>query len=223
MRIRANNRTTRCAPERLLAAAAALALASGCDGAADTETTPVPADPAAAHSSAAQSCLLLVWDGQDAPEVDYDRANDQTAGGAISCATGASASQFRDAIEAIRTAARSGDREAMLREIGIPLLYIDAEGNRRDLGDGDTLDAVFDEVFDPATLEMLRNIELGDMTVEKDQGAFFELGSIWLAVPEPGARPRIVTVNRQALGEAAEAARRKALADPAVPSDSPDD
>ena len=101
----------------------------------------------------------------------------------------------------------------MLREVDIPLIYIDNDGNRRALADPQTVDAVFDEVFDGATMAMLQRIDLSQMTVVPEQkGGFFELGSLWLVVDEPGSRPRIVTVNRQAIMEAAEAARAKAQA-----------
>jgi len=42
------------------------------------------------------------------------------------------------------------------------------------------------------------------------RGAPVELGAVWLVVDRKGGRPRIATVNRQALDEAAAAARRAA-------------
>ncbi|RDC60239.1 hypothetical protein HME9302_01440 [Alteripontixanthobacter maritimus] len=156
-----------------------------------------------------EDCLVVVWDAQADRDEDFDRSNDTANGGAISCATGTSPSQFEAALAAIRAAAQSGDKARILREIGIPLLFIDAEGNRRELTDPQRIEEAFDEVFDEETLGVLRRLELSDMAVAKEQGAFFELGSIWLSVPEPGARPKLVTVNRQALGEAAQAAKRK--------------
>ena len=56
----------------------------------------------------------------------------------------------------------------------------------------------------------IERLDLSRMTVVPERGGFFELGSIWLVVDKMGARPRLVTVNRQALDEAAGAARRKA-------------
>ncbi|MCA0908985.1 hypothetical protein [Qipengyuania gaetbuli] len=169
----------------------------------------LPAPEVGESPDPGENCLLLVWSEQDAPDVDFDRSHDTVKGGAISCATGTSASQFEAAIAALRDAARSGDKERLLREVGIPLLYIDAKGDRRELT-GDEVDTLFDEVFDARMIALLQNLDLSHMTVEKDQGAFFELGSLWLVVDATGGRPRVVTVNRQALGEAAEAARRQA-------------
>ena len=119
-------------------------------------------------------------------------------------------SQFEAALAAIRTAAASGDRAGLLAELGIPLLYIDGDGNRRELQQDDLADTLFDEVFSPEVLALLRRVRLEDLTVVPDQGAFVELGSVWLVVDSLGGRPRIVTVNRQALGEAAAAAQRAA-------------
>ena len=119
-------------------------------------------------------CLLMVWSNQQSRDIEFDRANDLVDGGAISCATNTSASQFQAAIDALRAAARSGDKARMLEQLGLPLLYIDGDGEQVELG------------------------------------GFFELGSIWLVVDKAGGRPRLVTVNRQALDEAAGAARRKA-------------
>ncbi len=159
----------------------------------------------------AEDCLLVVWETQEERDITFDRANDQARGGAISCATGTSPSQFERVIASVRDAANSGDKARMLREVNIPLVYIDADGVRRALDKPAMIDAVFDEVFDGATIKMLQRIDLSQMTVVPEQkGGFFELGSLWLVVDRPGARPRIVTVNRQAIMEAAEAARAKA-------------
>lgn len=192
----------RAIPSELLAAAAAVLLLQGCDRPEAPQPEPV--------LGANEECLVLVWDRQQDRDEAYDRANDEVEGGAISCVTGSSASQFRAAIAALQDAARSGDRKRMLQELGLPLLYIDAQGNQRELTSPAMVEAAFDEVFDPAMLEALGRMDLKQMTVVPDQGAFFELGSLWLVVPEPGARPRLMTVNRQALSEAAAAVRRQA-------------
>ena len=67
-------------------------------------------------------------------------------------------------------------------------------------------------MFDDNVLALLRNLDLDALTVVPDEGAFVQLGSVWLVVDRKGGRPRIVTVNKQALGEAAAAARRQAEA-----------
>ncbi len=197
-------------PLALLPAALLLACSPAEVAEGEPQQTPERATPEIAEGpDPGENCLLLVWSEQDAPDVEFDRTHDTVKGGAISCATGTSASQFEAAIAALRDAARSGDKERLLREVGIPLLYIDAKGDRRELT-GDEIDTLFDEVFDARMIALLQNLDLSQMTVEKDQGAFFELGSLWLVVDATGGRPRVVTVNRQALGEAAEAARRQA-------------
>lgn len=155
-----------------------------------------------------ENCLLMVWSEQDDPNVEFDRAHDAVKGGAISCATGASPSQFEAAIASLRDAARGGDRARILEQVGIPLLYIDREGERQELSE-EQIDSLFDEIFDAEMLSVLQRLDLSKMTVEKDQGAFFELGSLWLVVDEQG-QPRVMTVNRQALNEAAETARDQA-------------
>jgi len=57
---------------------------------------------------------------------------------------------------------------------------------------------------------VLQKIDLSRMSVAKDQGGFFELGAIWLVVDRDGGRPRLMTVNRQALDEALDTARERA-------------
>ena len=167
----------------------------------------------------ADDCLLVVWNKQDDRDIAFDRAHDKANGGAISCATGSTASQFEKAIAGLREAARNGDKARILKEVGIPLMFIDRDGSRRALEDPETIDAVFDEVFDGATLAMLQRIDLSQMTVVPEQkGGFFALGSLWLVVDEPGARPRIATVNRQAIDEAAQAARAQAESGAAPPA-----
>ncbi len=181
------------------------------------ETTVIEEGPQfieAALATARDDCLLMVWSEQGADDrgraVEFDRSHDQVEGGAISCATGTTASQFDAAITAIREAARSGNKARMLKEIGIPLVYIGADGERRPLEDRKTVEAMFDEVFDPHMLAILGKLSLKNMTVVPEQGAFFELGSLWLVVDEAGGRPKIITVNHQAMGDAAKAAARKA-------------
>ena len=167
------------------------------------ETGPTPAS---------DNCLLVVWQDQKTRDEQFDLAHDSASGGAISCATGTSASQFANAFTAIRNAARAQDKAAILNEVGLPLLYIDANGKRRKLTASDDVDAAFSEVFDDNVLALLRNVDLDALTVVPDQGAFVRLGSVWLVVDRSGGRPRIVTVNKQALGEAADAVRAKAEA-----------
>lgn len=156
-----------------------------------------------------EDCLLMVWSNQQRRDIAFDRANDLVDGGAISCATNTSASQFQAAIDALRAAARSGDKARMLEQLGLPLLYIDGDGERVELDDVQ-VDALYDEVFDARLIGAIERLDLSAMTVVPERGGFFELGSIWLVVDKAGGRPRLVTVNRQALEEAAGAARRKA-------------
>ena len=171
-----------------------------------------------AVAAAASDCLVLAWQQQQAPDRAFDEAHDLAEGGAISCATGTTASQFEAALAAIRAAAQSGEKARLLQELGITLLYIDAEGNRRELQRPEMIDAVFDEVFTPEAVAVLGRVKLEDLTVVAGQGAFVELGGIWLVVDRTGGRPRIATVNQQALGEAAEAARRAAAEGDTVPA-----
>ena len=164
----------------------------------EAEATPDPGE----------DCLLMVWSGQEDPDIEFDRANDAVKGGAISCATGTSASQFEAAIAVLRDAASSGDKARILEQVGIPLLYVTPDGERRELSE-EQVETLFDEVFDANMLELLQRLDLSQMTVENGQGAFFELGSLWLVVDDSGT-PRVMTVNRQALDEAAVAASRQA-------------
>ena len=158
----------------------------------------------------AEDCLLVVWQEQKNPDASFDRAHDAADGGAISCATGTTASEFEAAIETLRDAAKSGDRAALLKQVGMPLLFIDGRGDRREITDPAAIDATFDTVFDDRMLALLQRLDLSQLTVVPDRGAFFELGSLWLVVDRKGGRPRLVTVNHQALGEAAAATRRAA-------------
>lgn len=169
-------------------------------------------------ATASTDCLVLAWQQQPAPDRAFDQAHDLAEGGAISCATGTTASQFEAALGAIRAAAQSGERARLLQELGIPLLYIDAEGNRRELQRPEMVEAVFDQVFTSETIALLERVRLEDLTVVAGQGAFVELGGIWLVVDRAGGRPHIATVNQQALGEAAEAARRAATEGDTVPA-----
>ncbi|RJY10218.1 hypothetical protein D6201_05555 [Aurantiacibacter aquimixticola] len=158
-----------------------------------------------------QDCLVVVWDEQATPNRDFDREHDLVEGGAISCATGTSASEFEAALTNIRAAAAANDRAALIRELNIPLLYIDRDGTPQALPETAVVERGFDDIFTPEMLLLMQDLKLEDMTVVPDQGAFFQLGSIWLVASEKGGRPRLVTVNRQALDEAIASARETAL------------
>lgn len=168
---------------------------------------------AAAGSEEAGDCLIAIWEareksgnfGGDA-ERQFDRDHDKAEGGAISCATGSSATQFEATLKALRDSATNSDRAALLAESGIPLLFINSAGETQELKDALSLEAAFDDVFTEKTIEKLRNIALEKMTVVPNKGGFFDLGALWLVVPETGGRPRLVTVNDQAAAEAAEVA-----------------
>ena len=156
------------------------ALLSGCVPESDN-TAEKPAEILAKATGDPSDCLLLVW-----------------------------SSQFDAAIATLREAAKSGNKARLLQEVGLPLLYIDADGNRREIEDRQEVEAVFDEIFDPSMIEVLQELDLSRMRVAKDQGGYFELGAIWLVVDRDGGRPRLMTVNRQALDEALETARDQA-------------
>lgn len=211
-----------------LALACALAAAGSCSPApAEREAARDPAAAPSATSTALsgaedKDCLLMVWSNQNDRNVEFDRQHDKVEGGAISCATGSTASQFDRAIVALRTAARTGDKARVLDQLGLPLTYIDAQGNRRELKDRASVDAAFDDVFDEAMIEKLSRLDLSEMAVAQGGGSF-GLGALWLVIDEDGGQPRLVTVNRQALDEAAEAARAKAAhkQGQAVPFDQP--
>lgn len=185
------------------------ALITGCAPADEAATERTSDTPEIAEPQP-DDCLLLVWSNQKERDARFDRDHDFVDGGAISCATGTSASQFAAAIRALREAAKSGNKARLLEQLGLPLLYIDAQGERREIKDRAEVDAVFDEIFDPAMLALLQGLDLSRMSVAKDQGGYFELGALWLVVDENGGRPRLMTVNRQALDEALEAAREQA-------------
>lgn len=211
-----DTRSYRC-PTSLLAGLSALLLVGACSNPAnvgadgpleDSRPAQVEAVAPEALPLPEPDCLVTIWDRQDTPDRDFDRANDRVEGGEISCATRTSASQYEAALAAIRDAAAGSDRAAMLRELNVPLLFITSDGERREVLEDDLADAGYDEVFSPDMLAVMRGLRLEDMTVVEGQGGFFELGSIWLRPRADGQRPALVTINAQALAEARLAASR---------------
>jgi hypothetical protein len=184
-------------------ALAALALAGSGGSPAPAEKNPL----AAAENTG--DCLSAVWQAQPRPDRAFDRAHDAAEGGSISCATGTSASQFAAALTAVRAAAASGDKAALMAQLSVPLLSIDAHGTRHNYSQAELAGRAFAESFPPEVIALLARARLDDLTVVPDQGAFVSLGTVWLQASRPGGKPRIVTVNLQALGEAKAAARRR--------------
>jgi hypothetical protein len=157
---------------------------------------------------ASADCLAKIWQSQIEPDTAYDRAHDRADGGAISCATGTTASQFAAVLMAIREATGKGDRSALIAEVGLPLLFIDSEGHKSEL-DREAVTAHADEVFSAPVLRLLTGLQVEDLAVVPQQGAFADLGAVWLLTGRTGGRPRIVTIDHQALDEAASAKRRR--------------
>ena len=204
-------------PTPVLALAALLSLFA-CgepDGVPEAEGPVVtPEDlPADVQDQALASCLDRLWedDADDAVRI-YDRQNDIIDGVSISCTMSTTATKLFDAMKAIRDAAQHRDRAAMLQAIGLPLLYIDDEGNAHQLKDQAAIEAAFEEVFTPGLIEVLTNLDPQDIKIRPDQGIFVELGTLWLVVPEGETQPRIVTIDLQALEESSQV-REAATAD----------
>lgn len=121
--------------------------------------------------------------------------------------TGTTASRFAAELSTIRAAAASGDKAALLAQVSIPLLWIDRGGARHELSQAE-LARDYAEVFPPEIVALLGQVALDDLSLVPDQGAFVSLGAVWLAASRPGGKPRVVTVNLQALAEARAAAKR---------------
>lgn len=209
MMIRAKGRIT-----SLLALAGLLAACGNGDagnsaGNAEIAGVEIETRPVQEGDVPGRDCLAVIWQGQAAPERPFDRENDLVEGGSIACATASTASQFRSALADLRRAAQSGDRAALLREVGLPLVYIDKTGTVREFAAQADLDEAFEEVFNEDVLTILRRLDFEQITVVPNKGAYIDLGALWLMVPETGARPRLVTVNLVAAAEAAAARRAR--------------
>ena len=148
------------------------------------------------------NCLEEVWSHETAPDRRFDRAHDAVEGGSLSCAIGASPKQFDTVLVNLRDAAGRGDREALLTMVHEPLLFIDAKGARRELATRRDVEREQAAVLTPELLKGLKLVAIDKVTVVPDQGAFFDLGAMWMASRREGAPPVIVTVNLQALQEA---------------------
>ena len=147
-------------------------------------------------------CLEEVWSREAAPDRRFDRTHDAVEGGSLSCAIGASPKQFDTVLVKLRDAAGRGDRKAVLALVNEPLLFIDAKGARRELATRRDIERQQAVVLTPELLDGLKLVAIDQVTVVPDQGAFFDLGAVWMASRREGAPPVIVTVNLQALEEA---------------------
>ena len=168
----------------------------------DGEEGPVTAAGADAEAEAISSCLDQIWDAQTEEQRAFDRSHDEIGGVSISCGMSTTASQFVEALDALRAAAEAEDRAAILDALNIPFYYIDAGGKTRQLDDRDEINRIFDDIFDERIMTLLKRLDLAEVTVVPGEGAFLELGSLWLVADHDGGQPKIVTVNHEALGEA---------------------
>jgi len=200
MQIRATPASRRSRSSAAVAAALVLT-ATSCGPSAPENKQPAGNAPIVRPEKSAD-CLAAVWKAQGVPGKAFDRAHDKADGGALSCATGTSASEFAAALAAIRRAAARRDRAALASQVGLPLLFIDASGTKTRL-DRDRLAADAAQVFSPSILAMLERLELDDLSVVPQEGAFADLGAVWLVAGRTGGRPKIVTIDLQALEEAA--------------------
>ncbi|MGB7405496.1 MAG: hypothetical protein WA906_07400 [Pacificimonas sp.] len=150
-----------------------------------------------------EDCLPALWKQRPSRNEAYDRANDKQRGGSLSCGLSTTASEFRDVLADLRLAADTGDRERLLSHVGVPMTYVDRDGHLRELASMADVEAIYEEIFTPDILAELSKIRLEDASVVPNEGIFFELGAVWLVVPEGESGPQLVTVNQQAAEEAA--------------------
>lgn len=152
-------------------------------------------------------CLAEVWPKDRAQDRTFDRAHDAVEGGSLSCATGTTPREFDAALETMRVAALKKDRRALLASINAPLLFIDAAGKRSNLAGRADIEREQARVLTDDLLAALARMSIDKVTVVPDQGAFFDLGAVWIASRDESGVPRVVTINLQALEEANAAAR----------------
>ena len=164
---------------------------------------PLPSpSQASARESEMERCLSLIWAAQGRQDNDFDRVNDTIVGGSIACNMGTSATAVSNGLKAIRAAALSADPRQMATVIRFPLQFIDAAGNRRTIPNEAQLRGQFETVFDRQVLRRLSRIGIQEMEIVGSEGAMFDLGGIWIAVAEQGGQPKLITINKQAIGEA---------------------
>ena len=192
-----------------LAAGAALALA-GCERAPSASPQDIVAQqlPGGASEDASsadrltEDCLALVWASQSNPPRDHDRKLDAARGGSIACDMQTSASEVEGLLAALKAASVREDYRALADATDTPVLFIDAGGTRAELAERAAIEAASTRMFDPQMRALLARLTLADMEIVRGQGGMFALGSVWIVAPRNGARPLIITINREALDEA---------------------
>ncbi len=155
-------------------------------------------------STAQKDCLDDIWSSQPVRDEVFDRDHDFVQGQSISCATGTTAGRFAAAITDIREAANGGDADGVLLQFDSRVLYIDDAGKRLTLADDASRTSNRDVMLDAQMLTLLSELDLSNMQIVPGQGVFFEVGTVWLASRQRGGYPKIVTINRQAMREAAQ-------------------
>ena len=176
--------------------------------AAEDPVAVAPSPPAAN-----ERCLKLVWAASGTQDNPFDRENDAVDGGSIACDLQTSASAVTTSLDTIRAAAQSDDRDDLAKVVVYPLRFHDRLGKVRSISSASELAKSHDIVFDSYTRAHLARLTMADMHIIPGEGAFFELGGVWIAANANGAQPRIITLNQQALTEA-DAARNRAAGKP---------
>lgn len=170
-----------------------------------------PAEVDAVTPVAIESCLTDVYRDRPARDEAFDRAHDAMPGGSLSCGLSITASELRDTLAQLREAAAAEDRKRLLGHVGIPMVYIDAQGTVRQLPSMTDIEAFYDDIFTTAVVRRLATLRLEDASVVPGEGLFFDLGAVWLIVADESGRPQLLTVNHQAAEEAAAAAALEAV------------
>lgn len=148
-----------------------------------------------------RNCLNLVWSHQRSPSKVLDRKYDGSGDNAFSCATLTSATAFEKTLRRIRIAALRGNRLQLLALSRFPLTYVDLAGRRSSLSISEAAHKI-GQVFPSKLMERLKKINLRQMEVVSNKGAFFDHGTLWLSPSEVGGNPAIITIDLRAFEEA---------------------
>lgn len=166
-----------------------------------------PATPTIHPKPAVEDCLEDIWPTQPERDETFDRDHDQLNGQSISCDTGTTAGRFAATLDDIRDAASAKDADLILAQFDGRVLYIDEAGERVTLADETSRADIRDAMFDAEMLVLLSQIDLSKLELLPGEGAYYEFGTIWFASQQRGGYPRIITINRQAMREAAQSRR----------------
>ena len=176
---------------------AAICVVISVSGCSQPSNGQVVADGEAAK---AVECREFVYTNyqQSRDNEEFDTANDVLPDGIVSCQILTSPSEVQIFITVLSDAIRTGDSSRIASQSGVPVLFINRDGEARSLDEPD-LRVAWPEIS-ASLRQKLPELTIQNVKLQRSEGVFFGDGYVWGRVDADTGSVVLKTINLEAAG-----------------------